>query len=133
MKHRLARVNELLKRELGDLLSREMSFPAKLVTIQQVDVTPDLKHAHVFISIIGTDEEQRQSMTILHGARVQLQRDVSKRVVLKYTPHLHFKLDAAVERGDRVLNLLSELNIPDSPEPTEGDEENPEEEPTDEK
>jgi len=113
MKHRLPRVNELIKRELGDLLTRELSFPAKLVTIQQVDVTPDLKHAHVFVSIIGTEEEQRQSMNVLHGARGQLQHTLAKRVILKFTPRLHFKLDVAAERGDRVLNLLSELEIPE--------------------
>jgi ribosome-binding factor A len=113
MKHRLPRVNELIKRELGELLSRELTFPAKLVTVQQVDVTPDLKHAHVFVSMIGTDEEQHQSMNKLHGARAQLQHDLAKRVILKFTPHLHFKLDHAAERGDRVLNLLSELQIPD--------------------
>jgi ribosome-binding factor A len=119
MKHRLPRVNELIKRELGDLLTRELTFPAKLVTIQQVDVTPDLKHAHVFISIIGTDEEQRQSMSLLHGARGQLQRTLSKRVILKYTPHLHFKLDVAAERGDRVLNILSDLAIPEDDQPSQ--------------
>ena len=117
MKHRLPRVNELIKRELGELLTRELTFPAKLVTIQEVDVTPDLKHAHVFISIIGTEEEQRQSMNLLHGARAPLQKALSKRVVLKFTPHLHFKLDVAAERGDRVLNLLSELAIPEDDKP----------------
>ena len=123
MKHRLSRVNELLKRELGTLLSRDMSFPAKLVTVQQIDVTPDLKHAHVFVSIIGTDEEMKASMAKLHDARAQLQHDLSRRVVLKFTPHLHFKLDSASERGDRVLNLLSELEIPadEPPQPTDED------------
>jgi ribosome-binding factor A len=120
VKHRLPRVNELIKRELGELLTRELSFPAQLVTIQEVDVTPDLKHAHVFVSIIGTDEQQRQSMNLLHGARKALQHTLAKRVILKYTPQLHFKLDVAAERGDRVLNLLSELEIPEDetkPEP----------------
>lgn len=123
MKHRLPRVNELIKRELGELLTREIAFPAKLVTVQQVDVTPDLKHAHVFVSIIGTDEEMKASMAKLHDARAQLQHSLSRRVVLKYTPHLHFKLDAAAERGDRVLNLLSELEIPadEPPKPTDED------------
>lgn len=123
MKHRLPRVNELIKRELGDLLTRELSFPAKLVTIQQVDITPDLKHAHVFVSMIGTEEEQHQSMNVLHGARGQLQRDLSKRVILKFTPHLHFKLDVAAERGDRVLNILSGLDLPPDPLPADADEE----------
>lgn len=122
MKHRLARVNELLKRELGDLLRREITFTAKLVTIQQVDVTPDLKHAHVFISIIGSEAERYKSMSQLHDARPQLQHELSRRVVLKYTPHLHFKLDEAAERGDRVLNLLNELKLPDEPPDLSSDE-----------
>ena len=112
MKHRLPRVNELIRRELGDLITRELTFPAKLVTLQQVDVTPDLKHAHVYVSVIGTEEEARQSMARLHEARPHLQHALSRRVVLKFTPHLHFKLDVAAERGDRVLNLLSELQVP---------------------
>lgn len=116
MKHRLARVNELLKREIGDLIVRECRFAAQLVTVQQVDVTPDLKHAHVFIGVIGSETERHAAMATLHAARAGLQREVSKRVVLKFTPHLHFKLDAAGERGDRVLNILSELGDPE-PEP----------------
>ncbi|MGB8167578.1 MAG: 30S ribosome-binding factor RbfA [Chthoniobacteraceae bacterium] len=117
MKHRLPRVNEIIKRELGAMLSREMTFPAQLVTVQQVDITPDLKHAHVFVSMIGTEEQQHQSMAKLHDARGQLQHDLSKKVVLKFTPRLHFKLDVAAERGDRVLNLLSELDVPEDDQP----------------
>jgi ribosome-binding factor A len=112
MKHRLERVNELIKRELGELVGRQCRFAAKLVTIQQVDITPDLKHAHVFVSVIGTDEEQKAAVATLHAARPDLQRALSKRVVLKFTPHLHFRLDLASERGDRVLNILEELHLP---------------------
>ena len=115
MKHRLQRVNELIKRELGELITRECRFPSQLVTVQEVDITPDLKHAHIFISIIGADEDRHASMNVLHTARVQLQAALSKRVVLKFTPQLHFKLDAAAERGDRVLNILSDLGIPEPP------------------
>ncbi len=115
MKHRLQRVNELLKRELGELVQRECRFPAQLVTVQQIDVTPDLKHAHAFISVIGTDEERHASMAVLHAARVQLQNALAKRVVLKFTPQLHFKLDEAAERGDRILHILSELGTPEPP------------------
>jgi ribosome-binding factor A len=123
MKHRLERVNELLKRELGDLLNREVSFEAALVTVQQVDITPDLKHAHVFISVIGSDEQARAAMAKLHDSRPNLQRLLSKRVVLKFTPHLHFKLDEAIERGTRVINILSQIDIPpDEPEPEPGSE-----------
>ena len=115
MKHRLERVNEVIKRELGELISRECRFDAKLVTIQQVDVTPDLKHAHVYVSVIGSDVEARQALATLHDARTTLQRTMSKRVVIKYTPHLHFKLDETIARGIRVLNILEEIDLPEPP------------------
>lgn len=111
-KHRLERVNEVIKRELGDLIHREITFTAKLVTVQQVDITPDLKHAHVFISVIGTDPERRKAMSMLHAKRIPLQQALSKRIVLKFTPNLHFKLDEAVERGTRILSILEELELP---------------------
>ncbi len=112
MKHRLERVNELLKRELGDLLRREVSFEAALVTVQQVDITPDLKHAHVYISVMGNEAKTKAAMAKLHDSRINLQHLLSKRVVLKYTPHLHFKLDDTIERGTRIIHLLVSIDIP---------------------
>jgi ribosome-binding factor A len=109
MKHRLERVNELIRRELGDLITREYRFESKLVTIQQVDTTPDLKHAYVYVSIIGAQTEAHHDMALLHDNRSQLQQTLAKRVVLKYTPHLHFRLDESIERGTRILNILDEL------------------------
>ena len=61
MKHRLLRVNELLKRELSSLLVREMTFENLLVTVNQVDVTPDLKSAHVYISVLGSKGRKKCS------------------------------------------------------------------------
>ena len=57
MKHRLERVNELIRRELGEIVTREFRFESKLVTIQQVDITPDLKNAHVYVGVIGTPDD----------------------------------------------------------------------------
>ena len=117
MKHRLERVNELIKRELGELITREVSFEAALVTVQHVDITPDLKQAHVFVSVIGSDAEAKAAMSALHASRAVLQRLLSRRIVLKYTPHLHFKLDESIERGTRVINILEQIEIPpDEPE-----------------
>ena len=112
MKNRLDRVNESIKRELGMLASREFTFQAKLVTVKEVDITPDLKSAHVYIGIIGTPEEQRAAMAQLHEARQRLQHELSRRIVLKFTPHLHFKLDDTGERGDRILQIIEELHLP---------------------
>ena len=117
MKHRLERVNELLKRELSELITREIAFDAALVTVQQVDITPDLKHAHVFISVMGTVEQAKAAMAKLHDNRKTLQHTLSKRVILKFTPQLHFKLDDSIERGDRIISLLEQIEIPpDEPE-----------------
>lgn len=123
MKNRLDRVNELIKRELGDLIRREVRTSGKLVTVQQVDIAPNLKNATVWIGVIGTEEERHESMARLHEARAELQHALSRRVILKYTPRLHFQLDEAGERGDRVLQLLSELEpSPESSSPKENQE-----------
>jgi ribosome-binding factor A len=113
MKHRLDRVNEVMKRELSELIQRELTFTAKLVTVQQVDVTPNLKQAHVYVGIIGNEEEQRAAMAKLHDNRTVLQNELSKRVVLKYTPQLHFRLDDSIERGSRIIGILDDLHLPE--------------------
>lgn len=124
MKHRLERVNELIKRELGELINREVSFDAALVTVQQVDISPDLKNAHVYIGVIGSAEQAKAALATLHANRTTLQHLLSKRVVIKYTPHLHFKLDDAIERGSRIINILEEIEIPpDEPTPSENEDE----------
>ena len=112
MKHRLERVNELIRRELSEIINREVTFHAALVTVQQVDITADLKHAHVFISVMGSADDAKEAMARLHASRVNLQHLLSKRVVLKFTPHLHFKLDESIERGNRIIDLLGEIEIP---------------------
>lgn len=112
MKHRLERVNELIRRELGELITRELRFTSKLVTIQQVDITPDLRHAHIYISFIGSEEEQNADMAALHDKRAMLQQALSKRVVLKFTPQLHFKVDASIVRGTRILTIMDQIEHP---------------------
>jgi ribosome-binding factor A len=121
VKNRLDRVNELIKRELDGLIRKDVQMPAKLVTVKEVDIAPDLKHAKVWMGMIGTQEEQHASMAKLHAARKELQSALSRRVILKFTPQLHFKLDETGERGDRVLNILNELNLPAESGPKETD------------
>jgi|SRR4051812_45448774 len=113
MKHRLLRVNELVKRELSGILVREISFESAIVTINQVDVTPDLKNAHVFVSVLG-EETPASVMTKLEENRVMMQRELARHVVLKYTPHLVFHLDNSIERGTRVIEIMRELDTSSS-------------------
>ena len=122
MKHRQSRVKELMLRELGAVISRELSFDAALVTVHDVDLTPDFKHCHVHVGVMGTDPQRRQAMTKLHGARPLLQHELSRRVILKFTPQLHFHLDEAIERGTKVMEIMRQIDEV-SPLPVEDDEE----------
>jgi len=110
MKNRLVRVRELIKRELGDLIVRQLTF-TQLVTIQDVDITPDLKQAHVYVSVLGDDPHS--VLAQLHDHRKELQSLLARRVILKFTPQLHFKLDSTVVRGSRVIDILTSLDIPE--------------------
>jgi ribosome-binding factor A len=113
MKHRLERVNEVIKRELSEIISREVNFSAQvLVTVYEVDITADLRQCHVFISVIGKPAQKTRVLAELEEQRGILQRELAKRVVLKYTPHLHFKLDDSIERGSRVLEIMRDLERP---------------------
>jgi ribosome-binding factor A len=113
MKHRLARVNEVIKRELSDIISREITFGAQtLVTVHAVDITPNLRNCHVFVSVIGNPAQKNRALGELAEHRVVLQRELAKRVILKYTPHLTFKLDESIERGSRVLEIMQDLDEP---------------------
>lgn len=107
---RLQRVCELLKREIGEVIRRE--FPvneAGLITVNEVDVAGDLHSAVVFISILGTPEQQKRGMELLTNHRKRIQGLVGRAVVLKYTPTLKFVIDDSVVRGNRVLQIIEEL------------------------
>src|SRR4051812_40679601 len=108
MKHRLLRVNEVVKRELSMIITRDMKFENALVTVNDVDVTPDLKSAHVFFSVLGKGSDAAVLAQLTEN-RAVLQAEMSKHVVLKYTPHLVFHLDESIERGARIFKILQEI------------------------
>jgi len=108
--HRLLRVRELLKREIGEAIRRELPVgQAGLVTVNDVDVAGDLRVATVFIGILGNPEQQRTGIAMLHKNRARIQGLVAKSVILKYTPQLRFVVDESVARGNRVLEIIEEL------------------------
>jgi ribosome-binding factor A len=115
MKHRLLRVNEVVKRELSMIITRDMRFEDVLVTVNSVDITPDLRNAHVFVSVLGKGNH-KAVIVKLDENRVTLQGELTKNVVLKYTPHLTFHLDESIERGARVFQILQEIAPADADE-----------------
>src|SRR5207245_8175527 len=108
MKHRQLRLNELVKRELSGIIARQINFGGVLVSINAVDVKPDLKNAHVFVSILGA-ATGASVIDKLEAHRPALQAELSRHVVLKYTPHLVFHLADSIERGARVLEIVQHL------------------------
>src|SRR5438445_2244852 len=97
------RVRELLKREIGEIIRREIPVgDAGLITVNDVGVAGDLQSATVFVGIIGNAEQQRKGLEILKRERPRIQGLLGRAVVLKYTPNLRFALDDSVERGNRV-------------------------------
>lgn len=105
----MLRVNEVVKRELSAIVAREMSFAGALVSINHVDVTSDLKNAHVFVSVLGSESSGESVLSKLAAHRATLQAELSRRVTMKYTPHLIFHLDDSIERGARVIEILQEI------------------------
>jgi len=107
---RLQRVRELLKREIGEAVRREFHVSeAGLITVNDVDVAGDLKSATVFISILGNPDQQKRGFQMLTEHRTRIQGLVAKAVVLKYTPTLKFMFDDSILRGNRVLQIIEEL------------------------
>ncbi len=113
---RLERVRELLKRAIGDVMRREISISqAGLISVNDVDVSGDLHNATVFISIVGTVEQQKRGLAVLRKEGKRIQGLVARSVVLKYTPRLRFLTDASIERGNRVLQIIDELERTSQP------------------
>lgn len=106
----MERVRELLKRAIGEVIRREISIAeAGLISVNDVQVAGDLKSATVFVSVVGTTEQQRRGLAVLRKEGKRLQGLVGRSVVLKYTPRLRFVGDDSIERGNRVLQIIEEL------------------------
>lgn len=116
------RVRELLKREIGEIIRREFHVnEAGLITVNDVDLGGDLRSAIVFISIFGNPEQQKRGLQLLNDNRIRLQGLIGKSVVLKYTPTLKFIIDDSLVRGNRVLQILDELEKNSTVEPAPKD------------
>lgn len=122
MTQRTDRVDELLRQEIGQLLAREVADPRiGFATITDVETTPDLRHAKVWVSVIGTEAERNAAVAALAHAMPFIRHELGARLRIKRIPELHVRLDDTSERGTRVLRLLSELEEGVSPDAAAGD------------
>jgi ribosome-binding factor A len=104
------RVRELLKREIGEAIRREFHVnDVGLITVNDVNVGGDLKSAVVFISILGNADQQKRGLQLLNEHRIRIQGLVGRSVVLKFTPTLKFVIDDSIVRGNRVVQIIEEI------------------------
>ena len=110
MTQRTDRVDELLRQEIGQLLARDVADPRiGFATITDVETTPDLRHAKVWVSVIGTAAEQGAAVAALAHAMPFIRHELGVRLRIKRIPELHVRLDDTSERGTRILRLINEL------------------------
>jgi ribosome-binding factor A len=108
------RVGALLQATLSELLLRDIKDPrVGMVTVTGVDLSADLKHARVFVSILGDETAQTRMLQGLASARPYLQSQAGKRLKLRFTPELRFEIDPSIATGDRIDRLLRGLQEDD--------------------
>jgi ribosome-binding factor A len=107
---RTKRIDEQLRQEIGEIIGREIADPRiGFVTITDVETTPDLSHAKVWVSVIGSVDERAAALRALGHAMPFIRHELGKRLRIRRIPELHVRADDTLERGSRVLHLLNEL------------------------
>lgn len=116
------RISDLVRSHLADLLSRKANDPRlRMVTITDVTVTPDARHADVHFSVLGGAEVQAETQAGLESAAGWLRRELGRRLRLRNTPALTFYYDPSLERGEHISSILDKLRISED-EASEADE-----------
>ena len=109
MTERMRRVNESLRQVLAEALPELKDPRIGLVTVTGVDTAPDLRHATVYVSVLGSARKRKASLQGLAAAHGLLQGRLARQLRLKRTPQLTFEYDPSVERGVRMTQLINEL------------------------
>ena len=116
MSHRIERVNQLIRQEISELLRREAKDPrlGGMISITEVETSPDLKYAKVYVSCLGSDEEKKKTLDTLTAASGFLHNELSKRITLRHIPYLDFRWDDSLEKGAHILELIDRVNRDES-------------------
>jgi ribosome-binding factor A len=112
MSRRSERTSKLIQREISGLLEREVNDPrlSKLVSVTEVTLSPDLKHAKIFVSTLGSKIDKEDLLAGFNNASGFLRKELATHLRLKQIPQLSFHYDDSIERGARLLKLIGELS-----------------------
>ncbi len=113
MAHRIERVNSLLRQEIKELLQRQVKDPRldHFVAVTEVSTSPDLKHAKIFISCMGSKQETQETLSVLTAASGFFRNELARRLRLRRIPELSFQWDTSIEQGDHLLRLIDQVSI----------------------
>lgn len=107
---RREKLRELFKAEASDVLQRQLRDPRiGFVSVTDVELSADLRHAKIFVSVLGSAEEKQQTMAALERATGFVRSELGRRIKLRHTPEILFRLDESIERGTRVVALLRQV------------------------
>lgn len=111
MPHRIERVNQLIRREISDLLCRYVKDPrlGNFITVTDVKISNDLRYAKVFISFLGSDEEKKEALKTLQAASGYFHAELMQRLKMRRIPELSFNWDDSIERGSRILDIIDRI------------------------
>lgn len=118
---RTVRVAEVLRKELAACMSRSLDLEGMLITISSVELPPDMKQAFIYVSTLNPEVDQANALAILNRNRKEWQSTVGRRLGTKFTPQLIFRFDDSIERGDRVMEILTKLELEKEKNPPQGD------------
>jgi ribosome-binding factor A len=119
---RMRRVDEAMRAVLSDAIATGLKDPrVGFVTVTGVKTSPDLRHARVFVSVLGSEPERADSLQGLRSAHGYLQRRLADELTLKHTPSLSFHYDESVDHGMRISSLVNELEQTGDPSSSKGD------------
>ncbi len=111
MSRRRKQLGQLIRRELSELLQREVKDPRikGIITITEVNLSPDLTQAKVFVSVMGSEQEKAETFEGLAAASGFLRHELGERLFLRRIPELSFERDNSIEQGGRVLELIEQV------------------------
>ena len=121
MAHRIGRVNNLIRREISELLQRQVKDPrlGNFIAVTEVSASSDLRHARIFVTCIGGVEYKQEALSALAAASGFFRNELARNLKLRRIPELSFEWDDSIERGVHLLNLMDQIStssMPDQPE-----------------
>lgn len=112
MNLRADRIRKALIKELSDIIQRHVKDPriSGIVSVTDVELSSDYKYAKAYVSIYGTEEQKEQTMEAIQDSTPYIRSEVGKRIRLRHTPELEFKIDDSLERGSRITSLIDKIS-----------------------